>query len=281
MTIRNAQPDDLDFYVDCVKSEGWLSETRFVFEGFLAHDREGCFVAETDRQRVGMCVATSYGTDGFLGELIVAPSQRGRGLGTSLMKRAIAYLQSRGCRSIYLDGDLPAVPIYERLGFRAATRSLRFLGRIEGRRSENILPITPHALPALLAFDRDAFGADRSFFLRRRIAAHSELCLMQMTGAAPVGFIMGQPGHGVVTVGPWLAADGVADPLVLLRALAKEIGDQKLRIGLLESNKKAAAMMRSLTAFTETEPCIRMVLGPDSGLGTSRRLFAAGAPSKG
>jgi ribosomal protein S18 acetylase RimI-like enzyme len=281
MTIRTAHTTDLDFFVECVTHEGWLSETRFGFEVFFAHDPNGCFVAEADQQRLGMCVATPYGTCGFLGELIVVPAQRGHGLGTHLMKHAIAYLQSRGCQSIYLDGDLPAVPIYEKLGFRAVTRSLRFLGKIEGQRSEGIHPIKPTELSALIESDLSAFGADRSFFLKRRVKLFPDLCLVQMISNKPAGFIMGQPGNGVVTVGPWLVQDASTHPVDLLLALAAACGDRKLRIGVLESNHAATMMLRSLISLTETDPCLRMVLGPDTGLGVSTQLLAVGSPAKG
>jgi ribosomal protein S18 acetylase RimI-like enzyme len=281
MTIRTAHTTDLDFFVECVTNEGWLSETRLGFEGFFAHDPDGCFIAEAEQQRLGMCVATAYGTCGFLGELIVVPTQRGHGLGTRLMKHALAYLQSRGCRSIYLDGDLPAVPIYEKLGFRAVTRSLRFLGGIEGQQIEGIHPVTAGELSTLIECDLSAFGADRSFFLKRRVKLFPDLCLVQIASNKPSSFIMGQPGHGIVTVGPWLIKEASVDPVDLLRALAAACGDRKLRIGVLESNHVATKMLRSLTSLTETDPCIRMVLGPDTNLGVSTQLLAVGSPAKG
>jgi len=281
MIIRCARPDDLDFFVECVTHEGWLSETRTVFQAFLAHNPRGCFVGEINTQPIAMGVATSYGECGFIGELIVVPSQRGRGLGTRFMQHAIEWLHAEGCQCIYLDGDLPAVPIYEKLGFRAITRSLRFLGHVGGIASNNILTITDAILPTLLSEDRRTFGADRSFFLKHRLEAFPRLCLVEMINGAPVGFIMGQSGHGVVSVGPWLMIDASADPLPLLHALAEAGGNQKLRIGVLESNHVATALMRSVPTLSETEPSIRMVLGSDCELGASPQLFAVGAPSKG
>jgi len=92
---------------------------------------------------------------------------------------------------------------------------------------------------------------------------------------------MGQPGHGVVTVGPWFRTDESVDPLDLLQALADGCGNQKLRVGVLECRTSTAEIMRRLPGFTETEPCIRMVLGADIGLGTGSQLLAIGSPAKG
>jgi len=281
MIIRSASTDDLDFCVSCVTGEGWLSETRAVFEGFLAHDPGGCFVAEEKREPIGMMVATAYDTCGFLGELIVVPERRGKGIGRQLMEHAISYLQARGCRSLYLDGDTPAVPLYERLGFRVVCRSLRFLGAPTGMTSQGVRMMTPADLEAVCAIDRSAFGADRSFFIKRRLRLFPQLCLIQTGGNQITGFIMGQPGNEVVTVGPWCVGDESAVPHGLLHTLAYHSGGQKLRMGILESNVPAAALMRSLKTFKETEPSWRMVLGPDIGLGGSPRLYAVGTPAKG
>ena len=48
MNIRTMEPDDLGFCVRAVEAEGWLSETLYTFETFLAHDRGGCLIAEDD-----------------------------------------------------------------------------------------------------------------------------------------------------------------------------------------------------------------------------------------
>jgi GNAT superfamily N-acetyltransferase len=280
MRVRTARQDDLDFFVACVTREGWLSETRASFEAFYAHDPHGCFVAEEGDERIGMIVATAYDTCGFLGELVVLPEQRGHGIGRQLMQHAIGYLQATGIKSIYLDGDTPAVPLYERLGFITICKSLRFLGRIESGRGDSVRPMTPADLDIVLQLDRAAFGADRSFFLKRRLDTFPDLCHVIDNGGI-AGYIMGQPGHGVVTVGPWYVHHDLVDPLSLLRAIASNASDAKLRIGALESSEYPTSLMRSMHSFTETEPSWRMVLGPNIGLGASERLLAVSSPATG
>ncbi|MCX6833915.1 MAG: GNAT family N-acetyltransferase [candidate division Zixibacteria bacterium] len=280
MTIRLAQTSDLDFFVDCVTREGWLGGTRAEFEAFLTHDPQGCFVAEEGGDRIGMIVATAYDTCGFLGALIVQPDRRGRGIGRQLMEHAIGYLRQRGIRSIYLDGDTLAVPLYERLGFHVVCKSLRFLGQIDPVERTNVRPMTADDLVTILALDCAAFGADRSFFLKRPLDTFPQLCYVWDKGSIR-GYIMGQPGHGVVTVGPWYVQDKSADPLSLLRAVADTASPVRLRVGVLERNVAATSLMRSLTTFAETESSWRMVLGPDIGLGVSPQLFAVGSPAKG
>lgn len=73
VVIRAMEPSDLNFAAARTAAEGWTGETRHVFEGFYAHDPQGCLVAAMGDRRVGICVATSYGPSGFIGELIVIP----------------------------------------------------------------------------------------------------------------------------------------------------------------------------------------------------------------
>ena len=51
--IRQMTRSDVGFAFACVRSEGWLGETPEVFETFLAHDRRGCWVAQSGAPRRG------------------------------------------------------------------------------------------------------------------------------------------------------------------------------------------------------------------------------------
>ena len=281
MLLRTMTEADLGFAVECTTDEGWLGETEPVFRGFLGYDPRGCSIAEEDGRRVGMCVAIAYETCGFLAELIVVKDRRGHGIGRQLMEHSINYLHGRGCRSIYLDGDTPAVPLYERLGFVHLCKSLRFLGRVPGVSDDSVRPMTREDIEVISPVDRRAFGADRRFFLDYRLGLFPRLCKVQIVAGEVAGYIMGQPGAGVVSVGPWVVADEVEHPLDLLESLAEEVGEDRLRIGVLESNASAVALLRSLPELTETEPSWRMVLGPDAGLGAAPQLFAIGSAAKG
>ena len=68
---------DLDFAAECARREGWESETRAEFVGFFEHDPHGCVLLESNAQRAGICVATAYRVNGFIGELIVDAQFRG------------------------------------------------------------------------------------------------------------------------------------------------------------------------------------------------------------
>lgn len=279
--VREMSAGDLDFAADLTAAEHWLSETRLTFETFLAHDPHGCLVAELNHERIGVCVATAYRRHGFLGELIILPAYRNRGYGETLLRHAMDYLTSRECVSMWLDGDLPAVPLYERLGFRTTCRSLRFLGRVEPRPCGDVVAMTPADLDDLCALDLEAFGDDRTFFLRAKLERFPEYCRALRRDGHLTGYVMAWSGHDVVTVGPWVAHSDEAQPELLLHSLATMTGDLPLRFGVLESNTRAVALLRSISGMKETIPCMRMLRGVDDSLGVSLASLAVGAPATG
>jgi GNAT superfamily N-acetyltransferase len=274
-------PSDLDFAVACTTAEGWGSETRPVFEGFLAHDPAGCFVAEAEDERVGICIAASYQEYGFVGELIVVEERRGRGIGRRLLEHAVLYLRSRGAQNILLDGVPAAVPLYERVGFRRLCRSLRFMGTLQGRSHPRVRAMQAADLKTISQIDQAAFGADRRFFLERRLALYPELCKVLEGDGEIASFIMGQRMSDAVSVGPWVVQRGIERPGDLLESLAAEVGGDCLNLGILETNSEAVATVRSFGFVERPNPSWRMVLGPSGELGSSTQSYAIGSAAKG
>jgi predicted N-acetyltransferase YhbS len=281
MKIRTMTEADMGFALEMIRLEGWRGETEHVFRGFLELDPNGCSIAQEDGSPIGMCVAVSYGHCGFLGELIVFEEFRGHGFGRKLMQHSIDYLEKAGCRSICLDGDEPATTLYEKLGFVHVCKSLRFLGTITGRETPSVRPMARDDLEAIASIDREVFGADRFRYLERRFRLFPELCRTMVSCDGVSGYAMGQPGVGVISVGPWVVIESAASGLDLLRSLAVEVGDSPLRIGVLESNSIAGSLLRSVETLKETTPSFRMVLGQKTRVGMSTRIFGIGAAAKG
>lgn len=57
------------------------------------------------------------GSVGLIEDVVVASTHRGKGLGKSLMARAIVYAGSNHCYKIILDCDDNNIPFYESCGF--------------------------------------------------------------------------------------------------------------------------------------------------------------------
>lgn len=274
-------PSDIRFACECTASEGWQGETRDLFEAFLGYDAKGCFIGEHITSPVGICVATRYLRNGVIGEFVVTKAMRGQGFGKRLFEHSIEYLIACGIENIYLEADSDVVALYEKMGFRKLCRSLRFVGTIAGRKNDQVRPAYPSDAERICRIDRELFGDDRSYFVKRRLASYPHLNFVMVDEDRITAYLMAQPGIGVVSVGPWGVTDPSVRPELLLEALSLETGGVPLRIGVLETSTEAATMIRSLETFDEHTPCWRMVRGLSEDLGSSSRLYAIGAAAKG
>jgi ribosomal protein S18 acetylase RimI-like enzyme len=288
MSIRAMTAGDVDFATGLTHAAGWASESRDAFAAFLAHDPAGCFIAEAGGERAGICIASRFERSGFIGELVVSRHMRLLAIGQLLFQEALAYLLAAGLESIYLDGDLNAVSYYEKMGFRKVCRSLRFRGKFKGRKHDAVRPLRREDLDRLCAVDRELFGDDRSFFLRRRLESFPRLCLGAERGGELRGWIMARPGDGLLAVGPWAALEPAA-AAPLLEHLASEHGTEPLRLGVLERNAEAVRLLRSWPGMVEGIHSWRMVRGPaaprggepQGRLGDHPALYAIGSGAKG
>ncbi|HEX9935173.1 MAG TPA: GNAT family N-acetyltransferase, partial [bacterium] len=247
---------------------------------------EGCFLALLNSRPIGMGIATSHGECGFIGEIIVLPEERGRGVGRVILDHAVRYLLGKGCRSISLDGVVKAVPLYERAGFRKVCRSCRFYGHFSGRMQQrtlhpNVRHMTEADLVKVLRLDRDAFGADRSFFLLRRFRMHPELCHIFVQSMDVYGYLFGRRGNHLVSFGPWYCDSHVSFPAALLQNAAAEVEGMRIGVGVLETNGNAIECIRSIGLEERPDPPWRMVLGQVDRLGMSERLYAIGSAATG
>jgi ribosomal protein S18 acetylase RimI-like enzyme len=281
LMIRSMRQEDLAFAAECTAAEGWASENYTTLEGFYMSDQHSCLVAELGGHRVGICVATCYANSGFIGELIVRPEQRGMGVGQAFLDHGVSYLKNKGVETVYLDGVLKAVELYERNGFHKVCRSWRFFGQVTANSSPRVRRMAFGDMPEVVALDKRSFGEDRSFFLRRRLAIYPELSYVQVVGGDIAGYILGRSGEGWISAGPWVMSEQIENPGELLSAFALSVGGQPFSLGILDVNRKACDFLRSL-GFVEAEDSPwRMALGASEDLGTSPQCFAVGSAAKG
>jgi len=280
--IRTMRSDDLEFAAQCTAGEGWSTETRQEFEGFLAYDAQGCFIAEWEGRKAGICMAVCYKTKGFIGEMIVRPEFRAKGLGPRLFNQAIGYLQMQGCRSISLDAVPRAASFYESVGFRRIGRSLRFSKRIVQRAASPVRPMGTVEFDRVCSLDRRAFGADRMFFLQRRLMLYPELASTRLEDGEITGYIFGRRTDAQLWAGPWWVADDAEDPAALLVEFGRGLQASEISLGVLENNTRAVTLVRELGFEEKSAASIRMVMGDaEEAPGLSPDLWAIGSAAKG
>ena len=281
MNIRTMCSSDLEFAAKCTAGEGWSSETRLEFEGFIEYDPTGCFIAEEEQNPVGIGIATSYGTYGFIGELIVSKELRGHGLGRQLLDHAVDYLRRKGAQNILLDGVLPAISLYERVGFHKVCRSLRFMGKLKGTPHPSVRAMQKEDMPCVKELDLRGFGVDRGFFLERRLRLFPELSKVLEKDGKIAGFILGRRGNGLISAGPWIVQSGIDHPEILLRSMASETNNLPVAVGVLETNLAAVDLLRSLDFEENPSSPWHMVFGQQARLGISPIAYAIGSAAKG
>lgn len=282
MRIRKMRASDLDFAATCTANEGWISETRDWLNYFYSHDPNGCFVARLNEKNVGICIATKYQKNGFIGELIVISEMRGKGYGQRLMEHSIKYLRKNCIENIYLDAVQEAVPLYERIGFREICLSLRFVGTISGQPSPYVRTATKNDLRQIFPIDTALFQDDRCFFLKEIARQYSHLCKVYLENGEVKGYIFARPGRNIVVIGPWGVEQYENEniPKALLESIAMD-APSLMRIGVLENNENAVKLLRSYKTLKEIKPSVRMVLGESESLGNNPSLFAIGSPATG
>ncbi len=279
MRIREMCSDDLPFALGLTSAEGWMS-TELDFQEILTHDPRGSFIGEIGGQSVGMVCTVAYDRFGFIGNLIVIPEQRGRGLGEELMVYAMRYLRNLGLSTHMLDGVAKAIPLYERLGFRKVSKSLRLEGRSAVNQVQGSRAMLVQDIEMLSVYDEDCFGSNRRVFLQNRFDNFPNLCFVSQEGSTVNGYIMGSESGDVVRIGPWVVTedDGTAD--ALLSSLLAAAPNRTIRVGVLESNEKALRVLQS-HGFRQISFSWRMSTSPEEDWSCSRNLFAICSPARG
>jgi GNAT superfamily N-acetyltransferase len=130
--------------------------------------------APDGRGLAGAVVLTRWGPDlASVGMMLVAARYGRRGLGRALMEHVIA---EAGHATVTLFATDLGRPLYEQLGFQPVRRNVSFVGAFRPARPGASPPAGPAGfvraateadLPAMLAVDRAAFGADRGHILTR------------------------------------------------------------------------------------------------------------------
>lgn len=77
------------------------------------------FLATASGRAVGTARIVLRRGSAKIGRMAVLKSDRGKGVGTRLLKRAVATARKLGARKIYLHAQVPVIGFYERLGFRS------------------------------------------------------------------------------------------------------------------------------------------------------------------
>lgn len=286
IAIRNFVAADIPFALAQTAREGWDS-TDDLFRMTLNLEPDGAFVAEADGRPVGMITTVRHDRTAWIGNLIVVPEYRSRGIGARLMERAMAFQSGRGVRTLRLEADPAGIPLYRRLGFVDEFPSPRFL-----RPSGAVMPVHPMQrlvgssatgspvaatplgagdLEAVAEFDTPSFGDDRSCLLRVLLESAPGAWKVK-SGGALRAYLITQPSTLGVRIGPCVASD-VATADLLFQAAINAFGTHAIITALPEGNVAGIELLTRL-GFVQRPPCLRMVWGYPGSFVDAQHIFA-------
>ncbi|NHK30517.1 MAG: GNAT family N-acetyltransferase [Asgard group archaeon] len=294
-----ANLDDLVSIFKIIDITGW-GETIQDIENVLKNPNN-TYVTVVDRisgEMVGITLAVSYGTIGFIGHVIVLPKYRGMGIGKELMIEAINHLQFSGCKTIKLDAVDKALSLYERVGFIFELNSLRYQYEItETNTLEKLilqLKLYDHEfavfntkeddLVDIFNADKKFFGADREVLLQTFFDEYPELAfIIKDANDLLVGYSFGSYQNGILKIRSSISDSVNTTANLILAAISSLKADKNLKsikIGILENNKYGLQTLEEL-GFIKTSFSLRMYWGEKTSATTHPGIFAIGDPAKG
>ncbi len=217
----------------------------------------------------GMVGAVPLGDIGILCHLAVHDGYRGSGLGALLSSWAVAYLRSRGAKTVRLYSTRKAEGLYCSLGFEKAAprtvyrleeghRRLRVPGQVDGHRVETL---TFGDLPELYGVDHWSYGADRSALLFATLRLHPGRGLVARDSSGGIkGYLIRSAIGRTTRIGPFLASSPDVARLLLTHALSAT-GAAPAQVTLPGPAERHAHSLLQEFGFEGTQDRLRMELG--------------------
>jgi GNAT superfamily N-acetyltransferase len=270
--------EDLEAALTLSTAEGW-NQTAADWRRILRLGPAGCFAARDGGRLVGTVTTTTYGTElAWIGMMIVHPELRGRGIGATLMGKALDHLQSSGIATVKLDATPAGRPLYESLGFVAETAMERWQGVPAGVAPPQGRPDDTPGAPFVL--DRSAYGVDRTSLLELLLADTAVDPMVNASGSAPpTGFALARRGRLATYIGPIVATNPSTARQLLVEALTTFAGEE-VCLDLHQGSHLSGETLAT-HGLSKRRVLTRMSHGPRTDSAISRAICASAGPEFG
>ena len=222
---------DCSTFLALARSEGWVCD-QWELDFLLRSFPRGCFVWREQGVAQAFITASNYGESGWIGNLIVTPLLRGKGVGTKLMHESLAVLEQSGVKTVWLTASPEGEPLYGKLGFRSVDTVRRWRG--EGAAAS--APAGAHEPALVSSIDMLGWGDNRGPALAM-LAARGVLLLEEG------GFLICHSCGDGVQLGPWGSRSPAAATRLLERVLSSGGKRVPLFLDVPQQNLAAEAML--------------------------------------
>ena len=241
MRILALAAEDWEQFVVLATAEGW--KIPFQEQRLFQNQWRPCFFVLKERGRsCGFISAVAYQSSGWIGNLLVAPQQRGKGYGAALFDFALALLRQSQPQRIWLTASAQGAPLYRKRGFAVVDRVERWSAQGKAVNNAFAGDFDPGQLTEL---DCRCWGESRAPLLKH-------LCADGPIIASGHSQALLQAGVEFWQMGPWLSAGSCPadDRSIPLRALQTTPAGKMLVADILESagqtlNLRSAGFSRS------------------------------------
>jgi GNAT superfamily N-acetyltransferase len=254
--LRAAGTDDLPGVAELRERVGWAVH-EWALRAVLEPIHARCLVAVDGANHViGVGSGISYGALGVVGNMIVDPSHRRRGIGAGILGAVIDFLDERGCTRLELSATDEGRPLYEKYGFTLAEPGVsavvpRQAHADDDGRATELTDAGLTSLAELAAYDAPRFGGDRSPLIARMLADPARpLVVARGEGGALAGWAWVRPEAD--RVGPLVADTPDVAAALVGDALRRLPTAQTVRLNVPAANRAGVARLRRLGA--ELEP---------------------------
>jgi len=226
-------PAHIDRFLQLAAAEGWITDRRELDFLLRCYPR-GCLVATVDREPAAFITAARYAASAWIGNLLVAPRYRRRGIGRALMAEVLQQIDSSGCATVWLTASADGAHLYRSLGFRQIDSVQRW------RACGSLAVALPRAVDLEQAAFLDRLGWGDS---RTPLFAGMQDCAGWLLRKD--GFLRCIPAGAGLQLGPWGALAGRVAAKLLEAALRDMAGEGDIYLDVPQGNRSACRLLQA------------------------------------
>lgn len=244
--IKEMAENDFNYALRLTNLMKW-DYSRKDFEWMVYFEPKGCFVAMDGNKRVGIITTITYQNLGWIGNAIVSPKYRHKGIGSKLVSHAIDYLKSKSVEFIGLYSYLETSRFYNKLGFKEDEQFIRLIGKGKFYSFEGCRRMASNDLKDIIEFDSKCFSVCRKKVLNKIFEEFKDLCWLTVLNKEIIGYIMGKKSATGMEVGPWICnPKHTKKAFNLLKAFLSNAKNMRISLVIPEKNLKLMNKLKEL-----------------------------------